>query len=92
MKTYTINFQTGAEPITGQYEDLAAVKADALERMGFTQQSVEIFDEAGELVTRSQWFSGAASEQDIEMDVVLVQFGTEGYYARWDDELNDYLF
>lgn len=92
MKTYTINFQTGADFITGQYEDLAAVKEDALNRMGLTYQSVEIFDEAGELATRAQWFDGAASEQDLELGVVLVQFGTEGYYARWDDELNDYLF
>lgn len=86
--SYAINYFTGADVELKEYESLDAAKAEALENMGYTQQSVEIYDWAGERVARSQWWGVEPSQQDIDLGIVLVRFGTSGFYSKWDDELN----
>lgn len=89
METYTIEFNNMTEPHTDEFISLEAAKVEAVERMGYTGESVAILNEAGETVTRSQWFGVEPTEEEIESGLVLVRFGTDGYYQLWSDELEN---
>lgn len=88
MPLYAINFNTGAEPLTGQYADLAAAKEAALDGAGFTQQNITIYDQHGEQVAQAVWYGIDPNNAEYP-ETVMLQFGTAGYYQKWDDEMID---
>ena len=85
--TYRINFNNGAGLYEESFEDLAEAKAAAISMMGYTGANVEIVDEGGQVVTVSHWVGIEPIERDFERGIVLVRFGTEGYYLLWSDDL-----
>lgn len=85
MPQYAINYHTGAAPTVGQFPDLAAAKAAALDAAGYTQQNITIYDQDGQQVAQAVWIGNDADQ--VEPEIVLVRFGTSGYYQLWDDEL-----
>ena len=87
--SYVINFNNGMGPQPPEFETLAEAKAAALDMAGFTQTSIEILGHNDEIVTVSEWFGVAPTEEEIESGTVLVRFGTEGYYQLWNDELEN---
>lgn len=85
--SYRINFNNGAGLYEESFEQLAEAKIAAISMMGFTGSNVEIVDEEGQIVTISYWVPIEPIERDFERGIVLVQFGSEGYYLVWSDEL-----
>lgn len=81
MGKYIINYNTGIfEEV--EADDLNEVKEIAREGMRYTQQSITIETEDGEVITTARWF-GVKPFSD---DEVLEMIGG-GFYQRWDDEL-----
>ena len=87
--SYVINFNNGAGPQEPEFETLAEAKDAALDMAGFTQTSIEILGNNDEIVTTAAWFGVAPTEEEIESGLVLVRFGTNGYYQLWSDELEN---
>ena len=85
--SYRINFNNGAGPYEEKFEDLEEAKIAAISMMGLTGRNVTILDEEGEIVTMSEWIMLPPTEEALEEGLVLVRFGTDGYYQLWEDEL-----
>lgn len=89
MSEFFINHNTCAGNEIVEASDLREVKQLAQEGMRFTQRNVNIEDLQGNIITQSQWENTAATEEDQEAGTVLEQFGTEGFYIIWSDELEN---
>lgn len=85
--SYVINFNNGSGPQPPEYETLEEAKAAALDRCGFTQTSIEILGHNDEIVAVAGWVGMEPTEEDQENGLVLVRFGSSGYYQLWSDEL-----
>lgn len=81
MKTYFINYNTGAGNQTIEVNSLREAKEIAQAGIAYTQQDVTILDKDGIEICRARWY-GIKPEEDAD---ILEEIGG-GYYVPWDDE------
>jgi len=80
MKTFAINYNTGAGDQTVEVDSLDEAKEIAKEGIAYTQQDVTITEMDGIELSRARWYGiEPAEDEDI-----LEAFGG-GYYAAWQD-------
>jgi hypothetical protein len=75
---FTVNFNTGA----GNYKsdkDINDLKLQVNDELAYTQESVTIEDEDGNIMARLPWYGCAPTDEDI----VTAQFGSFGFYGEW---------
>lgn len=78
--TYYINYNT-IDEYELDADTLEEAKAEADEGAAYTQRSIEITDEHGEVLARREWWGVEASEEDEEDDII--EFGSYGFYGPW---------
>lgn len=78
---YIIDFHTG---VTKEHEgDLESAKQEAFQGISLTHEPVSILSEKGKRLTQARWFGCEADQEDL----VLADYGVEGFYQIWDDEI-----
>lgn len=77
---YYVNYGTGAgnEWVDGTLNEAMKVAEDGL---SYTQQSVSIVDEGGNVVANLPWWGVAPGEDDF----VTCRFGDYGFYGEWSE-------
>ena len=87
MKKFIINFNNGyTSNVTVQNVDEA--KKIAEEQMSYTQEDVSICTDGNqeELLAISRWYGYEATEEERENNIVLMEFGSSGFYSVWEEE------
>jgi hypothetical protein len=81
-KSYHVTYHTGA----GDFDagDLEEAKVAADEGATYTEQPIEILDNAGNVVARRSWWGVAYDPETTDEPDEIIQFGDFGYYSAWE--------
>lgn len=86
MNKYIIDYGTGVSDEV-ECSDIYEAQEIAEEGMTYTGQNVEIKlkegSESGGLYCISRWYP-VEPTTDEDLEVLLVQFGSFGFYAKWE--------
>lgn len=75
---FLVNFNTGAGNFKSDKE-LDELMNEVLKEVTYTQESIKIENEDGNVVARLPWYGVSADEDDT----ILVDFGSNGFYGEW---------
>jgi hypothetical protein len=79
---YKVNFGTGAGDEDG-FETIEVAQKYADDNAVYTQSSIAIEDENGNIVCSRHWW-GVGFDSEVDPSENPITFGDMGYYADWE--------